>query len=185
MSRTLIFWLAVLLMFAGGSSIWLGAKRVHNVGGSRRRETSQHAAHTATPLADFTFTDQLGRPFRSGTLDGKVWVGSFFFSRCPQICRVQNQQIAKLQEQFADKGLELVSITCEPDYDSPHRLAAYARLFNAQPDHWHFLTGDLDYTKQVAQDIFQVAVQEETHSDRVIVFDSEGTRRGYFRPTET
>jgi protein SCO1/2 len=188
MSRALMFWLAILLMFAGSFSIWLGAKRFASIdrfaSHPRSLEATEDNLFSAT-LTDFRLTDQLGRPFDYNRLAGKVWVGSFFFSRCPQICRMQNQQIAKLQEQFAENGLELVSITCDPGYDSPHRLAAYAQLFNAQPDHWHFLTGDLPYIKRLARDVFQLAVEEETHSDRVTVFDRSGKRRGSFHATET
>ncbi len=46
------------------------------------------------------------------------------------------------------------------------------------------MTGDLNYIRRIGTDIFQVAVEEETHSDRVIVFDRSGTVRGAFRSTK-
>jgi protein SCO1/2 len=135
-------------------------------------------------LTEFTLTDQHGQPFESKSLQGKVWVASFFFANCPQICRMQNMQVAKLQNKYADRGVELVSITCDPQRDTPAALASYAEMFNAEAEHWHFLTGDLLYIRRIGAEIFQVAVEEETHSDRLLVIDRDGKIRGTYRATK-
>ena len=66
---------------------------------------------------------------------------SFFFAQCPSTCYNQNMKLQQLQARFADRGLKLVSITCDPQTDTPAVLTEYARMFNADQQHWHFLTG--------------------------------------------
>ncbi len=118
--------------------MWLGSR-----GLASRRATAGSAVVTedeagfdsesAEKLTEFTLTNQLGREFDSKDLDGKVWAGSFFFSRCPQMCVAQNAQVARLQQDFADKGLQLISITVDPKYDQPHKLAQLFPAFQCQP----------------------------------------------------
>jgi protein SCO1/2 len=185
MNRALLFWLAILLTFAGCFGLWFGVRGMLEPAATEENSAAGVSALTGSEpeMTEFTLTDQVGREFDSRDLAGKVWAGSFFFTRCPQICVQQNNQVAKLQQEFAGRGLELVSITVDPEFDQPHKLAAYAQRFNADPQHWHFLTGDLDYIQRIGREYFQVMVEEETHTDRVLVFDRQGKMQGAFRAT--
>ncbi len=136
------------------------------------------------PLEDFVLTDQSGQPFDSTSLKGKVWVGSFFFTNCPAICWRLNQALAALQETNPASAVHYVSITCDPDNDTPAALAKYSQHFKADPARWTFLTGDFKLIRRVGNEMFQVAVEKETHSDRAFVVDRKGQVRGRFRLTE-
>lgn len=123
--------------------------------------------------------------FDTASLEGDVWIASFFFTACPSICKMQNQQIAILQEEFAGDDVKFVSITCDPDNDTPAVLRQYAESFQAKPGVWTFLTGDMEKLKEITENSFQVAFETQTHSDRLMVIDKEGKLRGTFRATDS
>ena len=130
---------------------------------------------------EFTLTDQTHKPFDSQQLKGKVWVGSIFFATCPSTCRMQNQQVQKLQHEFKDQGLQLVSITCDPEVDTPEKLLQYARLFNADSKVWHFLTGDIELIRKVGGRRFGITVDQKVHSDRLVLMGRDGEVIGTYR----
>jgi protein SCO1/2 len=70
---------------------------------------------------------------------------NFIFTSCAAVCPVLSATFAEVQQQLAsaqDKP-RLISITIDPEYDTPGRLLDYAQKYGADPD-WRFLTGDLD-----------------------------------------
>src|SRR5581483_8579464 len=102
----------------------------------------------------FTLTERSGREVKWSDLEGKVRVVSFFFSSCPANCLRQNQKIGEIQRAYGGKDLVCVSITCDPDIDSPERLREYAAKLEAPVDQWLFLTGRLIYIRRVASELF-------------------------------
>jgi cytochrome oxidase Cu insertion factor (SCO1/SenC/PrrC family) len=193
-SRTRLVFAATFLVAVGAALIF-ATFRARQQGSSTSPTMNASLDHaSAAPvgsvapvgmlLEEFRLTDQQGREFDSRSLDGKVWVGSVFFADCPSVCRAQNQRISELQHEFAELGVEFVSITCDPENDTPRRLADYSLIFNAQPDRWHFLTGDLALIRRIGSDMLQVAVEEEVHSDRLVVFGRDGKIAGSFRSTD-
>lgn len=188
-SRALMFWLAILMIFGGAMTIMYASGKI---GGPRKPASgagstemlagdSESAAgmpekndaqtEPTLEISEFELTDQLGRKFHSDQLNGKIWVGSIFFSKCPSTCRMQNAEVAKLQTEFAEDGVQFVSITCDPKNDDVATLAAYARMFNANPDQWFFLTGPYETAERIGNTMFGITVQPETHSDRLVVID--------------
>jgi len=138
----------------------------------------------STPVAPFTLTDQNGQPFDTASLKGRVWVASFFFTSCPAICIRLNQAIASFLTAHPDLDVHFVSITCDPDNDTPEVLTRYAKHFQADPKRWTFLTGDLATIKRIGAEQFQVAVDKGTHSDRAFAVGRRGRIRGRYRLTE-
>src|SRR5205823_8741914 len=100
-------------------------------------------------LDDFTLTERSGREVHWNDLAGKVRVVSFFFSSCPANCLRQNQKVGEIQRAYTGKDVVCVSITCDPDIDSPERLREYAARLEAPADQWLFLTGRLIYIRRV------------------------------------
>ncbi len=131
-------------------------------------------------LKSFDLTDQDGKPFSSRSLKGDPWVGCFFFTQCPSVCWRMNQSLAKWQADHSQSAFKFVSITCDPQTDTPAALKLYADHFKADPRRWIFLTGDMPYISKVGRDFFRLAVERGTHSSRVVVFDRKGEIRGSF-----
>ncbi len=132
------------------------------------------------PAARFELTDQEGSQFDSATLKGKVWMGSVFFANCPGPCFRENQAIADILREIDDPNFIAVSLTCDPENDTPTALAHYADRFEADPQRWKFLTGDMDVIKRVGTKTFLLPVEIGVHSERGAVFDREGRLRGSY-----
>jgi cytochrome oxidase Cu insertion factor (SCO1/SenC/PrrC family) len=157
---------------------------VSNVSAANEQSIKAQAAMASGPVAPFKLTDQDGQEFDSASLDGKVWVASFFFTNCPAICWRMNQALAAWQHTHPNADVHFVSITCDPDNDTPAALKTYANHFKADPKRWTFLTGDMKQIQAVGQDSFKIAVVKGDHSDRACVVDKSGKIRGRFRLTE-
>ncbi len=99
-------------------------------------------------VADFELRDQRGEVVRLSDLRGKVLAIHFIYTRCPlpDVCPRLAANFAALQRRFRDRlgsDLMLLSITVDPEYDTPAVLAEYARRWQADPRGWRFLTGSL------------------------------------------
>ncbi len=132
-------------------------------------------------MTEYTLTQQSGEAFHSADLAGTPHVVNFFFASCPSYCRMQSQEVQKLAAEFGPQGVTFLSITCDPDNDSPAALTKYASLFNANTEHWKFLTGDILTLRRVGAEMYEVPVDTQTHSEHLIVVDKWGEPRGRFR----
>ena len=93
-------------------------------------------------VADFSLTNQLGSPVSVASLRGQVWVADVIFSRCPTACLTMTKRMGELQAALpANASVKLLSVTTDPDFDSPEILKRYGEKFAANPDRWWFLTG--------------------------------------------
>lgn len=128
----------------------------------------------------FTLTAQDGEPFDSKSLAGKVWMGSVFFSNCPGPCFRENQAVADILREIDDPDFLSISLTCDPENDTPDVLRRYADRFEADPARWKFLTGDFAVIKKVANESFLLPAEVGVHSERGVVFDRQGRLRGSY-----
>lgn len=131
-------------------------------------------------MTGFTLTERSGKEVQWQDLAGNVRVASFFFSSCPANCLQQNLKIREIQQSFQGQDVRFLSITCDPDIDTPERLREYANKLEADQNQWLFLTGKLVYIRRVAGELFSVALDKQTHTERLIVCDKWGTIRGTF-----
>lgn len=69
---------------------------------------------------------------------------NFIFTTCTTICPVQSASFMQVQQQLGTESdqVRMISISIDPEYDTPERLQAYAERFHAGPQ-WQFLTGNL------------------------------------------
>lgn len=142
-------------------------------------------AQPAAPTEEFVLTDQNGAPFDSAGLRGKVWIGSVFFANCPGPCFRENQALADILREIDDPDLVVVSLTCDPENDTPAALARYAERFQADAARWKFLTGDMATIKRVANDGFKLTAEVGVHTERGVVFDRQGRLRGGYHLLQT
>src|SRR5712691_7780575 len=105
-------------------------------------ETTLEALGAYGVVPPFTLTERSGRRVSRDDLRGLVWVVDFIYTECTETCPTQSLQLARLQRDFQDAtSLRLVSITVDPEHDTPEVLARYAARYVAG-DRWWFLTGD-------------------------------------------
>jgi protein SCO1/2 len=149
------------------------------------------ASHSSLPVLgavpDFTLTDQTGSAFASAsTLAGHVWVADFFFTTCPGPCPRMSSQMHQVQTALADQGARMVSITVDPEHDTPQTLTEYAQHFQAQPGVWFFLTGPREALNHLDRDVFKLGQVDGSldHSTRFILVDKKSQVRGYYLTSE-
>jgi cytochrome oxidase Cu insertion factor (SCO1/SenC/PrrC family) len=190
MSKAVLAWLGLLFVAMGGTFIWLGIKysqpAVTVVGARSERDRDYQLPPPSAGdvyLTEYTLTERNGRKLGTDDLAGKVYVTNFFFSTCPTTCLQQNQKFETVQKEFGPKGVQFVSITCDPDTDTPSRLTRYADekfKIAKNDDSWWFLTGDLKYIRRIAGEFYLVHLDKQTHTERFEVRDKWGNPRGSF-----
>ncbi|HEV2392752.1 MAG TPA: SCO family protein [Verrucomicrobiae bacterium] len=118
-------------------------------------------------IGDFGLTNQDGQAVSLATLRGHVWVADIIFTRCPGPCLKMSQQMAQLQESLpAASQARLVTLTTDPDFDTPPILKIYANRFGANPERWIFLTGTKKQIGNLAIDSLKLTALPKTAQER-------------------
>lgn len=137
----------------------------------------------------FTLTNQQGRIFHSDELRGKVWLADIVFTHCAGPCPRMTQRMAELQAAVSsDKKVRFLTLTTDPDNDTPAVLATYAQRFGAVPDRWQFLTGSKQQVADLARGLGLTALPKEAakmenpndlfiHSTILVIIDKRGQVR--------
>jgi protein SCO1/2 len=156
---------------------------------ARRLAVMKRLAGTSVPpvsigskVPAFTLVDQSRRSVAISSLAGKVVVVNFVYTRCalPQFCLLMSNNFGALQKRFSSdlgRDLVLLTITFDPERDTPDVLAAYASQWSANPAGWHFLTGSVADIRRVCAMFGQEAFPEEgllNHSLHTAIIDRAG-----------
>lgn len=136
-------------------------------------------------VSSFVGRDQDSAEFRADALKGRPWIASFFFSRCGTVCPALNTALAGIYREFSSK-VAFVSLTSDPEYDTPSVLREYATRYGAQRSSWAFVNMPLDSMISVSSnDLGLVSPAEpDLHSTRFVLVDSAMQVRGYFDSAE-
>lgn len=103
-------------------------------------------------VAQFRFTSQDGKAVTNKEVDGKVYVAEFFFTTCPGICPMMNDNMKQVYEKFKNEpDFRILSYTCDPKTDSAARLKVYADSMKVDTQKWIFLTGRKDSLYNMAR----------------------------------
>jgi len=148
-------------------------------------DTTQHY------IPEFTFVNQEGKSVGRAQMNGKVTIVDFFFTSCPSICPVMSKEMERVNDMFRDEAkVQIMSISIDPEYDTPEVLKTYADEHNAIPGKWHFLSGPKEETYQLARCGFVMPTldgngvpDDFVHSDKFILIDELGRIRGYYSGT--
>ncbi len=158
------------------------------------REERRRAAYPPLPvisqITDFNLTNQLGAAVSLDDLNGQVWVADVIFTRCPGPCLTLSQKFAQLQDRLPqNKDVKLVSLTIDPEFDTPEILNRYGNKLGTDAEKWWFLTGDKAELRRLAIRDFQFVVMDAdkekmeseddlfVHSTYFMVVDKQGRVR--------
>lgn len=132
-------------------------------------------------VSSFEGLDQDSARFTAGAMKGRTWIASFFFTRCGSVCPALNSVLAGIYREFSGK-VAFVSLSSDPDYDTPHILKQYAAEYGAQRSSWAFVNMPLDSMISVSSnDLGLVSpTNPDLHSTRFVLIDSAMQVRGYF-----
>lgn len=146
-----------------------------------RIESSGLAVYGQVP--EFTLIDSNAKEFSSNQLKGKIWVADFIFTKCAGPCLTMSRQMAEFHKNFQkDNRVRMISVSVDPERDSPQVLSKYALLYSANTDIWHFLTGSSEAIHQLAFKGFKVGSIEDSinHSTYFVLVDQKLQIRGYY-----
>jgi protein SCO1/2 len=138
------------------------------------------------PAPPVRLTDSERRPFSLDELRGKVVLVSFVYTTCNGSCPATTSGLDRARRALRNEGLwgrsvEFVSITLDPTRDTPEALAAYAKIYRAEPKSWHFLTGTPERVAEViaSWDMWAKVGPSGVidHPSRIFLLDPKGHRR--------
>jgi protein SCO1/2 len=135
-------------------------------------------------VPDYPLVDQ-NRTLRPiGSFEGHRVALTFVYTRCPiaDFCPLMDRQFAAVQEEIKQSpelaDVRLVSVTLDPEFDTPAVLDAHAVALGADPGVWHFLTGDPDEVLAFAKHFGVIAEPGApgmvVHNLRTAVIDPQG-----------
>lgn len=158
--------------------------------GKRAEDTAWHR------LADFTLTNQEGRPVSWDSLKGKIIIADFFFTHCPTICPRMTLNMKRMAESIhngqrvgdkTNKQVHFLSFSIDPERDSVERLKYWADKYQVNPEQWWLLTGDKKAIYDLVIEEMKVGLVDGKgvdtnfiHSDRFVLIDSNRHVRGYY-----
>lgn len=146
------------------------------------------------PVADFTLTNEDGLVTTLADLTNHVWVADIIFTRCASQCPRMTAQMKSLQDSLAqDNNARLVTLTTDPDYDSPVIMKRYGQRFGADFNRWMFLTGTKSEIAGLAGNSLKLgstpvapanqknAADLFIHATIFVVVDKHARLRGFFQ----
>ena len=111
----------------------------------------------ARKVPDFVMTNQDSLLITNEDYLGKVFVVEFFFTRCPSICPIMNQNMKRLDTAFSSRDdFGIASISIDPEYDTPTVLKEYATRYEVESPHWHFLNTEAKTVYALANQGFNI-----------------------------
>lgn len=143
--------------------------------------------HKYWELPEFELTTHTGAAFSKKEMLDKVWVVDFFYTSCPGPCPALTSRLSGIHQNFSkEPKVGFLSISGDPQKDSPEVLSVYAKRFKAD-ERWVFLTGQKDRIYSLANEGFKMSLKEMpgeqdsvSHSTRLVLVDKEGWVRGFY-----
>lgn len=179
----LVVWIAVVI-------VWIGIRKSRNPAGARGRP-----APTAPPargelpvlwdLPRFSFVDQHGSTVTDQSLRGRVLIVDFIFTRCTTACPLITAKMNLLRRAIVRPDVRFVSVSVDPDHDTPAALASYAERWTKDP-RWLLLSttpsGLADLTGKMKVALAKGDDEENpiVHGSQFFLVDGSGRVRGVF-----
>ena len=139
----------------------------------------------------FTFNDQLDQVITDSVFDDNICILSFYSADClEKVCPVVMEQLSRIQTEYIDdQEVKILSIALGRD-DSLSRRQTFSKRFDAIPEKWYFLGGDLAEVKPLYFEQLSMPWHEEHskvpmyHSDSIVLLDHLGGVRGFYDGTD-
>jgi protein SCO1/2 len=153
-------------------------------------------------LPQFSLVAEDGKPFGRDDLLGRVWIADFVFTSCADACPRLQAKMRKLQDRLIplEQGgnIGLLSISVDPERDTPQKLKQYGEIFGARKGLWRSLTGEQKEVERTVVQGFHTAMAkipregadphieafEIMHGERLVLVDRMGRIRGFYDADE-
>ncbi len=144
----------------------------------------EHAPGGRHPLMDYAFTNQFGEPVTLSSFAGQALAITFFFTRCPNpdYCPRLSKNFEEASNRLASMvtaptNWHFLSVTIDPEFDTPAALRIYAKRYQHDPRYWSFLTGPIDKITELAGQsgvTFEPGKGLLNHNFRTLIIDARG-----------
>ncbi|MEZ7998342.1 MAG: SCO family protein [Flavobacteriales bacterium] len=139
----------------------------------------------------FSLLDQDSLDLGYARFSERIFIVDFFFTTCSTICPIMTSELVKLQGRLYEKGLgeeiQFLSVTIDPNTDSPQVLKSYAENKGCNLNSWALGTGEIEYVDELSKEGFFLAVDRNAayqdgiiHSSQVILIDENRHVRGSY-----
>ncbi|UQD55187.1 SCO family protein [Flavobacterium sp. K5-23] len=137
------------------------------------------------PAPAFELVNQDNVKITNESYKGKVYVLEFFFTSCPSICPKMNLSMLEIENKFfGNPNFGIVSITIDPETDTPAVLKSHSKALGVRSSSWNFLSGDKAYIMNLANKGFNLYAGENSkvsggfeHSGLFALIDKNGNIR--------
>jgi len=137
------------------------------------------------PAADFTLINQDEKTISLDDYRGSFVVLDFIYTSCPDVCPMMTANLRRVENKLGNRfgqSVHFISITVDPEYDTPERLKAYAEAYGIKDsDAWAFLTGEPDTVGQVLEAYHQTVERkgprDVDHTALTVLIDPSGVER--------
>lgn len=138
----------------------------------RQRRPQAASLPVISKVGDFLLTNQFGLRVTDESLGGYVWVVDVIFSRCPGQCHRLSQQMRQLQQKVpVGAPVRFISLTADPEFDTPDVLRRYADRYGADGASWMLLTGPKAALYRLAMEGLKFSVVETDPKQATILED--------------
>ncbi len=140
-------------------------------------------------VAPFRMTERSGRTISNADLNGHACAFAFVYTQCTGPCPSVTATMQKLSGMLKNPAIRLVSVSVDPDNDTPEALREYAQAFSADAERWWFLTGEVQSTDAWIRSSFLSPVERDagakpgervSHRTQIVTVDKEGHVRGFY-----
>ncbi len=139
-------------------------------------------------IRDFKALNQQSDSIKFPADSNQITVFNFFYTRCPSSCTAMNKEMEKVAKQYANNRLmRFITISVDPEYDTPEILSQYSRQFTLVNKKWEFINANKDLVFSMAREDFLVDAIADTsqklniiHSPMLILVDPQKRIRGYY-----
>jgi protein SCO1/2 len=149
-------------------------------------------------LPQFSLVDEDGGKVTRDDLLGRVWIADFVFTTCADACPRMQMKMKSLQERLvpAAQGgtIGLLSVSVDPERDTPVRLREYAKVYGQRKGQWRYLTGDQREIERTVVKGFHIAMAKVPsgntdphleafdimHGEKFVLVDRMGRIRGFY-----
>src|SRR3970040_1945618 len=149
-------------------------------------------AQSPSPAPAFALVNQDGTRVSLHQLRGRLVILTFIYTHCPDICPLTTAKLVRVQNELKKRGwfgkkVVLLSMTFDPQRDTPVVMKAYAAKFKVDHTGWHFLSGAPATVMKVVQ-AYHVPVRPSAkpgridHGLRPLGIDPQGRILGFYNP---
>nr|WP_157261061.1 SCO family protein [Paenibacillus wynnii] len=146
-------------------------------------------------VQNFSLQNVDGQTVTLADTEGKARLVYFFFTQCPDVCPITTFTLSQTQDLLMKSGefgkdVAFISISFDPENDTPEAIKTFADRFHANYDGWYFLRGEQEQIRKLAADSFKVLIAGNkkdnfAHANLIGLVDRKNNLRALYNAGDT